>query len=152
MADIRVKHAAVMCCIWLIIIAISAAYVLRDASTEVLFGVMIFVVTSGVFQLLGAAVYAGDYRGLAGFSHMTDAHIAEYEGMHDMKGMTAFLGISFMVSSYVMFFVYVLSRGTVGELWGIMLSIAATVILLISVSVYSAGKRFRTAPGEHGNE
>lgn len=133
----RGKNALIMSIVWIIIPIITAAYILSGRMGNEM---IILMLISAMFHFLGVIVYTGSYEAVAGFNTMSDEEIRGY----DMKKLTSFLGISWVIGSYVYFFTLMVCLEVTNIGNSIVYSILITLAIILTSSIYSGvGKRFK---------
>lgn len=133
----RGKNALIMSTVWIIVPAITAVYILSGRMDNEL---IILMLMCAIFHFLGVIVYTGSYEAMAGFNTMSDEEIKEY----DIEKLTSFLGISWVLGSYIFFFTLLIGSTILSTSTAIVLSAILFVVIVISSSIYSGvGKRFK---------
>lgn len=136
----RKKRASAMCIVWMSVPLVFCSYVVM-ASPSGDGGIVLAAImcASALLLAIGAAVYLGFTGLLAGFNTMSPDELE----MYDMKKVSLFMGSSFVIMAFVLFFgaflAYLLS-GTGEAIAVFCVTIVAGVIF---ISVYVSGKRFR---------
>ena len=133
----RGKNALIISIVWIIIPIITAAYILSGRIGNEM---IILMLISAMFHFLGVIVYTGSYEAVAGFNTMSDEEIRGY----DMKKLTSFLGISWVIGSYVYFFTLMVCLEVTNIGNSIVYSILIILAIILTSSIYSGvGKRFK---------
>lgn len=133
----RGRNALIMSIVWVIVPVITAVYIsLGYAGNDLI----VLVLVGVLFHFFGVILYTGSYENFAGFNTMSKEEIEEY----DIEKITSFLGISWVLGSYIYFFTLLIGLSMFSKLTAIMVSIILLVVIVISSSVYSGvGKRFK---------
>lgn len=133
----RGKNALIMSIVWIIVPIITAVYI---SSGRVGNEMIILMLMCAMFHFLGVIVYTGSYEAMAGFNTMSKEEIKEY----DMEKVTSFLGISWVLGSYIFFFILLIGFTMFSISTAIVLSTILFTVIAILSSVYSGvGKRFK---------
>ncbi len=133
----RGKNALIMSIVWIIVPIITAVYI---SSGRVGNEMIILMLMCAMFHFLGVILYTGSYEGFAGFNTMSKEEIKEY----DLEKVTSFLGISWVLGSYIFFFILLIGFTMFSISTAIVLSTILFTVIAILSSVYSGvGKRFK---------
>ncbi len=133
----RGRNALIMSVVWIIVPIITAVYI---SSGHVGNDLIVFMLIGAVFHFFGVILYTGSYENFAGFNTMSKEEIEEY----NIERITSFLGISWVLGSYIYFFTLLIGLTMFSKLTAIMVSIILLVVIAISSSIYSGvGKRFK---------
>lgn len=133
----RGKNALIMSVVWIIIPVITAVYISSGPMDNEL---MILMLMCAMFHFLGVILYTGSYENFAGFNTMSKKEIEEY----DIEKITSFLGISWVLGSYIFFFTLLIGFTIFSTSTAIVSSTILFVVIVISSSIYSGvGKRFK---------
>lgn len=133
----RGKNALIMSIIWIIVPIITAVYI---SSGRVGNEMIILMLMCAMFHFLGVIVYTGSYEAMAGFNTMSKEEIKEY----DLEKVTSFLGILFVIGSYVFFITLIIYLEITDIGSSIVYSILTILVIMLTGSIYSGvGKRFK---------
>ena len=131
----RKKGFIIMQSFWAMAVAITCAYIFEEEGTFLL----VFMLIIGVQQLIGSFVYLGYTGLLAGFNTMAPDEIGKY----NMKKISSFIGISFVLMAFITFLISFLILITVSDKE----AFAVLFILFFSSTLfcafYSSTKRFK---------
>lgn len=133
----RGRNALIMSIVWIIVPIITAVYISSGRMGNEL---IIIMLIGAMIHFLGVIVYTGSYGAMAGFNTMSNEEIKEY----NMEKITSFLGILFVIGSYMYFLILIICLEITDIGSSIVYSILTTLMIILTGSVYSGvGKRFK---------
>ena len=131
----RKKGFIIMQSFWAVAVAVTYIYIFEEAGTFLL----IFMLMTGVQQLIGSFVYLGYTGLLAGFNTMTPDEIGKY----NMKKVSSFIGISVVSMAFITFLISFLVLITIGDKEAFSVLFILFFSSTLFCAFYSSAKRFK---------
>jgi|GEM_PF-1222279 len=135
----RKKGFLLMQSFWILAIIASCVSFLAVGDTMP----FIALFTAGIIHLIGSFVYLGYTDILAGFNTMSPDEIEKY----DMERISAFFGISFVLTSFISFFGSFIVLILAGDREAVGFLITILLVSIFFCSIYVSTDKFKKQPG-----